>query len=140
MDLMTILGIIILAVIGIIWLAKNLLKGKKLVEVDYAQGVFATLFMQDPEMLEFAGKDHDAAMAMGQDRLWEETRKFRTAIDTVIENGSIKAGDYTIISSALKITKIAYIMQSIEDDGPIELPQGLVIKTDESPKEDTGSD
>ena len=115
-------------VFGIIWLSKNILNGQKTVQVDFAQGVFATLFTQDAEILEFDGKDFDESMKLGQDRLWEETKKFRTAYDKLISVGSVEAGDYKIISSALKIVKIAYLMQRIEEVGPIVLPKEITIK------------
>ncbi len=139
-----IMVVIAIVVFGIIWLSKNILNGKKTVQVDFAQSVFATLFTQDSEILGFDGKDFDESMEFGRDRLWEETKKFCTAYDELISVGSVEAGDYKIISSALKIVKIAYLMQRVEEVGPIVLSKetrlkGLIAK-DEPTDADSSSD
>lgn len=124
---MTVNTVIVLAVIfvGIILLflavswIKKIIKNKTTIQVDLAQGVFASLWMQDTEIIDFVGKDRDNSIVFGQERLWEETKKFSSAANLLMEEGSIKVGDYSLISSAIKICKIAYIMQSVEEHGAI---------------------
>lgn len=134
----TLVLVLAIVVFGIIWLIKNILSGKKTVQVDLAQGVFASLFMQDAEMMKFDGKDSEESFQFGQDRLWEETKRFRIAYDKMITEG-MKVGDYTILSSALKIVKIAYIMDHVEEFGPIVVPKEMTVK-DEPTESDSNSD
>lgn len=137
MSSILVLSLIAIAVVGIILLTKKIIGGRKIIEVDLAQGVFVKLFIDDPIILDFVNKNYEESIQLGQDRLWEETRKFRQGIDSVIKTNQLSAGNYSIISSALKICKIAYVMQTIEENGPIDLPKGLV--TDEQAEVDSGS-
>lgn len=138
MSSILVLSLIAVAVLGIILLAKKLIGGRKIIEVDLAQGVFVKLFVDEPIILDFVNKNYEESIQLGQDRLWEETKKFRQGIDSVIKTNQLSAGNYNIISSALKICKIAYIMQTIEENGPIDLPKGLVV--DEQAEANSGSD
>lgn len=118
MDILIIIAIL-LAIGAVALIVRTLRKGKELNQIDSAQGIFVSMYERNLIESEFAGKTRAEAIEYGQDVLWSEAAKFNKLVNDVIKTRSFQIGDYSIISSAIKIVKVVATMHLIVKQGPI---------------------